>query len=471
MPAVSDPIGGTPLPIWDGASRPRRVVFVGVDAGRYDYLERFHVPNIERLIRRGVCYRNAVCGNFISETAPGFASLSTGVYAKTHGICTSYEWFDQKTGTPQYFYDEQTGQLRLDAISLGELWKRSSPGVKIAAISTEDRPSLLLAGPAADTVVYCYNEIMTTRAQGEHYKGRGVNAEHFTWTERPTREVPPYLAGIRIPRRTDWLEDSIRHLNQDIADVPAIDRHIMDAALKVLDAEQPELFFITLVCVNIVGHLYGTASPEIRAAVEETDRQIGRLIDQLEARGWVDDTLIVVASDHGMTDRPHSVDVLTNLVETPDVAANVAHYLPGASGGLYLHDTSLGALERALAAVKNIRNVRDAWARDESMAPWFVRRFAHERCPDILILAERTYQLVPKGWAKPSVPAHHGPPYLSDLNIWTVFSGAGVKPLGRIGEPLDLFSDEPLDELKRRRSQNRSISIPLFELSADFNLQ
>jgi hypothetical protein len=79
-------------------------------------------------------------------------------------------------------------------------------------------------------------------------------------------------------------------------------------------------------------------------------------------------------------------------------------------------------------------------------APWYVRRFAHPRCPDILILADRAYCLVEKGWAKPSVPAHHGPPYLSDVNVWQVFSGAGVKRLGTVGEALDLTSQEMLGE-------------------------
>jgi predicted AlkP superfamily pyrophosphatase or phosphodiesterase len=448
---MSDPIGGAALPIIDPNRRPRRVIFVGVDAGRGDYLERFRIPNIERLIEGGVSFRNAVCGNFISETAPGFASLSTGVYPKTHGICTSYEWFDKKTQTRQYFYDEQTGGLRLEAATLGELWKDVVPSLKVAAVSTKDRPSLLLAGPAADTVVYCYNELLTTRALGSHYTGRGVHESHFTWTERPMREPPKYLAGIRIPRRLDWIEDGIHHLDQDIADVPVIDRYIMDAALQVLAAEQPDLFFITLVSPNIVGHLYGTDSPEIRSAVEETDRQIGRLLDQLKALNWLEDTLIVIASDHGMTDRPNPVDVLTELEKTPAVAKNVAHYLPGSSGGLYLHDTTPGAIGSALAAVKKIPNIREAWSREDSTAPWFIKRFAHDRCPDILILAERAYQLIPKGLANPSVPAHHGPPYLSDLNIWMVFSGAGVKPLGKVGEALDLSSDELLDEQREAR--------------------
>ena len=72
-------LGGTALTnIIDTSQRPRRVIFVGVDAGRYDYLERFDVPNINRIIERGVSFRNSVCGSFISETAPGFSSLSTG---------------------------------------------------------------------------------------------------------------------------------------------------------------------------------------------------------------------------------------------------------------------------------------------------------------------------------------------------------------------------------------------------------
>ena len=108
-----DPLGGTALTnIIDTSQRPRRVVFVGVDAGRYDYLERFDVPNINRIIERGVSFRNSVCGSFISETSPGFASLSTGVYAKSHGVCTSRSWYDRESGEFHYFYDEKTGESR-----------------------------------------------------------------------------------------------------------------------------------------------------------------------------------------------------------------------------------------------------------------------------------------------------------------------------------------------------------------------
>jgi len=38
MPVHIDPLGGAPLPIIDVGHRPRRVILIGVDAGRYDYL-------------------------------------------------------------------------------------------------------------------------------------------------------------------------------------------------------------------------------------------------------------------------------------------------------------------------------------------------------------------------------------------------------------------------------------------------
>jgi hypothetical protein len=74
MPVHIDPLGGAPLPIIDVGHRPRRVILIGVDAGRYDYLERFRVPNIERLTDRGVSFRNAVCGNF-TLSAPAKAAM------------------------------------------------------------------------------------------------------------------------------------------------------------------------------------------------------------------------------------------------------------------------------------------------------------------------------------------------------------------------------------------------------------
>lgn len=106
---------------------------------RYDYIPRFRPPNVEALVRRGVGFRNAVTANCIAETGPGFACLSTGVYVKRHGICTSRLWFDKTTRAPRYFYDEATGHVHLDAPTLTEMWKAKRPQASVAAVCTKDR--------------------------------------------------------------------------------------------------------------------------------------------------------------------------------------------------------------------------------------------------------------------------------------------------------------------------------------------
>jgi hypothetical protein len=48
------------------------------------------------------------------------------------------------------------------------------------------------------------------------------------------------------------------------------------------------------------GHDYGPHGEGLRAAVAETDRRLGRVLDLLEEKGLFDSTLFVFTSDHGM---------------------------------------------------------------------------------------------------------------------------------------------------------------------------
>ena len=103
------------LPIVDRSKTPKHTIFITIDGSRYDYLERFSTPNIDSVIGNGVSYRNAVSGSCINGTNQGIATLSTGLPVNKHGICSSYEWFDKKTGKLIYFYDPDKDILHMDA--------------------------------------------------------------------------------------------------------------------------------------------------------------------------------------------------------------------------------------------------------------------------------------------------------------------------------------------------------------------
>lgn len=49
------------------------------------------------------------------------------------------------------------------------------------------------------------------------------------------------------------------------------------------------------------GHRYGPRSEEVKSAVLEIDRAVGRLVDELRKRGIFERTLLVFSSDHGMS--------------------------------------------------------------------------------------------------------------------------------------------------------------------------
>jgi hypothetical protein len=105
---------GKILDIVDFSQKPRYAVIIGLDGCRYDYVERFHTPNIHSLIRNGVSFRNAVASNCPALTAPGYASISTGAFIREHGIYTSLEWYDKKSRKVRYFFDEEKGLMDLE---------------------------------------------------------------------------------------------------------------------------------------------------------------------------------------------------------------------------------------------------------------------------------------------------------------------------------------------------------------------
>ena len=436
------------LPIVDHHKTPKHTIFITVDGARYDYLERFPTPHIDALILRGVSYRNAVAGACINGTNQGIATLSTGLPVKGHGICSSYEWYEKKTRQLIYFYDSEKDILHMDAPTLGDFLKKRNPTVRVGAISTKDRHALLMAGKQADIIAYSYREVVSRRHVLDAYTGAGVSADHYSLEERTNHSLPSYLKNAKQPRIVDWEGKAFRRSNVDVADTSLIDVFIMDNALKMLENEKPDLFFIGLVSTNITAHFYGINSAELENSVRVIDAQIGRLVEKLEKMGWFEDTLIVIASDHGMNERPIGIDVMTSLKEggDNDIVDHVLYFSSGATGGFYLDDTGASLVKRTIHALKEIAHIKEVWYKYDPKAPWYVQRFAHERSPDILILPDRDSVIIEEGHIKPKVSVNHGPPYAPDINVWLIFSGAGVKRLGKVGELLDYSSRELISD-------------------------
>lgn len=77
------------------------------------------------------------------------------------------------------------------------------------------------------------------------------------------------------------------------------DDALTDVALHILRTGRPHLLFLHLVEVDSAQHHHGIDSAEARVAIETDDRQLARVIQEIEKLGLTRQTVVVAISDHG----------------------------------------------------------------------------------------------------------------------------------------------------------------------------
>jgi hypothetical protein len=110
------------------------------------------------------------------------------------------------------------------------------------------------------------------------------------------REITARYAGDTQPKWRD--DDQPGANNESIVD----NRGVAQAIVLYTDESHPppKFMFHELTLTDGVGHDYGPHSDGERAALDETDVRVGRVLDALEAQGLLETTLFVVTTDHGM---------------------------------------------------------------------------------------------------------------------------------------------------------------------------
>ena len=83
------------------------------------------------------------------------------------------------------------------------------------------------------------------------------------------------------------------------------DQACAEAAARYIREKKPNLFFIQLDQIDHVGHSDGHDTPSYYASLPIVDKQVGLLIQAVVDAGIWDETVFVVASDHGGTGKGH----------------------------------------------------------------------------------------------------------------------------------------------------------------------
>ena len=209
---------------------------------------------------------------FPSETIPNHAAMMTGVLPSRSGIIGNQYWHPNECRRERY-YMEEPELLEADTL-MTRLENSCGAAISTATVQSKD---------------YLYGIFREEAPRpGDPNPQRAAD---FHW------QAPFYIpASGHIP-----------------------DTFTMDAFrtwIQEQPATLPQFAFVNLGDIDRAGHVdevggatSGLTTPGRQAAIEDTDTQVGLLIDDLEASGAWDDTVLLFTSDHSMDWGPQNQNV------------------------------------------------------------------------------------------------------------------------------------------------------------------
>lgn len=318
---------GTPAPgiatqAGPGNERAPTLILVSLDGVRWDYPARYDTPNLDRIARRGL-RAEALVPVFPTKTFPNHYSQVTGLYPENHGVVGNM------------MYDPEMD----------------------ASFSLSNRA-------AVEDARWWGGEPLWVTAEKQ-----GLTAATYFW--------PGSEAAIQGVRPTHWRSYD--------GSVPAEER--VEQVLEWLDLppkERPAFITLYFSLVDTEGHRHGPDAPETAAAVRRADAYLGRLLNGLERRGLLDQTHLLVTSDHGMADTsPERVVFLDDYVDLDDL--EIVTYTP-----VFTAYPKPGRMDSVLAALQEVPRL--SVYRKENV-PERLRFSNHPRIPPIVGLMDEGWSL------------------------------------------------------------------------------
>ncbi len=298
-----------------------------------EWAEKPSSSGFRRLWQGGVVYANAAYDYATTSTAPGHATIATGVHPARHGVISNF-WFERQVGRPApSVWDPDFGvsPLRLAAPTLADiLYSHHEGRGKIFSVSIKDRGAVFIAGRHGKALWY-------SRSKG----GFVTNAFYY-----PEGAEPAWLSGYNetaymdLPAAWDLLMPRDVYQHEDDRDyerpprgwtrvfphtfaaqgtsdyydqlryAPQGDRITLGLARTIIENEalgedgDPDLLSISLSVTDRIGHAFGPNSRESEDNLHRLDLLLNEFLDFLEERVGPGRFLVVLSSDHGMSPIP-----------------------------------------------------------------------------------------------------------------------------------------------------------------------
>jgi predicted AlkP superfamily pyrophosphatase or phosphodiesterase len=500
------------------APRARLVLLIVVDQFRYDFLDRFGdlfiAGGLKRLLREGASWTEANYDHMPTYTAPGHATLMTGTWPSENGIVAN-DWYDRdaqkivsnvsdpddQPGKPAYqlfgggAIERASTPRRLNASTLGDELRMTTNGrSKVVGISVKDRSAILPAGRNASAAYWFSTQTGNMVSTSYYFPqlpawvekfNQARRADHFIaqpwprligeseYLRRAGADAPSWEkfgsatdADVSFPHsfRKNQTADAYTPLDSSPFSNDLLLEFTQAAIINEGLGQDADTDVLTLSfsANDYVGHYYGPYSHEAMDITLRTDRQIAALLDFVNSRIGLQNTLVVFTADHGVAPVPEHATALklpggrignAQLLETVKAAIrqrygrkdeskdSTADYILSLSNANIFFN--LAALRRDRISIEEIETVAgDAALQVPGIARYFTRTqlqraaippadpiarrvlhgFNSRRSGDVILVTE------PFKYLETFIPATHGSPYSYDTHVPLIIMGRGLAP-------------------------------------------
>lgn len=338
-------------------------VAVVVDQLRADVLQHYapaFTGGLKRLLDGGFRFTQASHAHARTSTAPGHATLTTGVVPARHGVIAN-SW-QQRRGfrwEPMYavadpdspilgFENEEALEGRSPATmlrdGLPDWFAAANPDSRRVSISKKDRAAVPMGGQTSEHVYWILGEL------GQFITSTYYRRDYPGWLERFNRDVmpgimAPHVWDTEVPSEHRWLarddeapyegdgihtvfphvsaEENAQYIedpsDEDLArmvhnlwglEQPRADVAVVELAKVAIDEldlgqrDDTDYLALSMSATDRVGHGYGPFSQEVLSTVVTLDRLLGDLFDYLDEEVGEGRWTVALTADHGVVTIP-----------------------------------------------------------------------------------------------------------------------------------------------------------------------
>lgn len=478
--------------------RPQLVVGIIVDQMRYDYLYRYWEDmgenGIKRLVREGHVVHDGHYQYVPTFTAPGHASVYTGTGPALHGIIGN-DWYSRQEKKSVYCAGDPDANTvgsssaegkmsphRLRATTIADqLELATNRRSKTIGIAIKDRGGILPVGQLADGA-YWFDKTEGRFITSDFYRealpgwvdqfnSRELPRQYLeqTWTtllpmERYDESLPddrsferPYY-GIEkavFPYDLKKLVESRKEGDAPFGLLPATpfgNTYTTEFAKAAIVGEQmgqdaiTDLLAVSYSSTDYVGHQFGPHSVEIQDTYLRLDREIEDLLNFLDEKVGLKNTLIFLTADHAGADVPGYIPNAAGYFKSGSFQEGLRKHLKDKYKtdpiAYYINQqiyftrpwvadpqrlaSDVRAFAANFAGVHSIVSLRDL--AECNVMPGICDKIIKGYMPD---RSGDLYVLLYPGWLPDYTEkggTTHGSPYSYDTHVPIIFYGWGVAP-------------------------------------------